>query len=138
MKKILILCNGNTARSQMAEGILRSISAGDLDIYSAGVKPGEEVNPTAVQVMKELGIDISGQFPKAIDQFLNDSFDYVITVCDDTREGCPYFPGDAKQRIHMGFESPLNVTGDKDTVLGNFRRIRDEISNAMQSFVDEM
>jgi arsenate reductase len=138
MKRILVLCNGNTARSQMAEGILRSLSNGELDVYSAGTKPGPEVNPDAVEVMKEIGIDISDQFPKGMDQFLNDSFDYVITVCDDTRESCPYFSGDAKQRLHMGFDSPTSATGTREDVLDEFRRVRDEMSNAFQSFLDEM
>lgn len=138
MKKVLVLCNGNTTRSQMAEGLLRSLSMGELDVYSAGTRPGEDLNPLAVEVMKEIGIDISAQFPKSIEQFQNDYFDYVITVCDDTRESCPYFSGEAGQRIHMGFESPANATGDKEDVLGAYRTVRDEMSNAFQEFVDEL
>ena len=103
--KILILCTGNTCRSQMAEGFLKSFDD-FLEIYSAGTKPESKVNPNAIQVMSEMGIDLSQNQPKSVDQYTGKSFDYVITVCDGAKEICPVFTGDVKNRLHIGFDDP--------------------------------
>ena len=124
--KILILCTGNSCRSQMAEGILRFLGP-DLQVYSAGTSPAETVHPMAVRVMREIGIDISSARPKAVEQYLSKSFDYVITVCDHANETCPVFTGVVQTRLHMGFEDPAMATGTEKEILDEFRRIRDEI-----------
>jgi arsenate reductase (thioredoxin) len=124
--KILIVCTGNTCRSQMAEGFLRSLDK-KLKVFSAGTNPGKEVNPYAVKVMNEIGIDISTQQTKNVDIFLSDTFDYVITVCDDAREACPYFPGNVEHRLHIAFDDPAKATGDEPTVLSVYRSVRDRI-----------
>ncbi len=129
MTKILVLCTGNSCRSQMAEGFLKSFDA-HLQVYSAGTNPSAEVHPKAIQVMREVGIDISRGKPKRVDQFLKDSFDYVITVCDDARETCPVFLGKVKNRLHIGFEDPALASGTEEEVLAVFRRVRDEIKSA--------
>ena len=115
-KKILILCTGNTCRSQMAEGFLKSFDQ-ELEVFSDGVKPEGRVNPSAVQAMKEVGIDISDGVPKDVNDFINDSFDYVITVCDNAKETCPVFLGDVKERLHIGFEDPADATGTEEEIL---------------------
>jgi len=125
-KKILILCTGNTCRSQMAEGFLKSFD-NELEVFSAGVEPEERVNPNAVKVMNELGIDISRGMPKDVNDFINDSFDYVITVCDHAKETCPVFNGKVKEKLHIGFEDPAHARGSEQEVLAVFRTIRDEI-----------
>jgi len=124
--KILFLCTGNSCRSQMAEGLLRSFDPG-LEVFSAGTEPAAVVHPLAIQVMAELGIDISQAKPKRADQFLHDDFDYVITVCDHANETCPVFLGPVRHRLHIGFEDPAKVTGSNEFILDEFRRIRDEI-----------
>ncbi|NIA30997.1 MAG: arsenate reductase ArsC [Actinobacteria bacterium] len=134
--KILILCTGNSCRSQMAEGFLKSFDA-NLQVDSAGTEPSGQIHPKAVQVMKEVGIDISDGFPKNVDQFLNRSFDYVITVCDNAREICPVFMGDVKNQLHIGFEDPAEATGTEEQVLAEFRRIRDEIRRDFEKFYQE-
>ena len=111
--RILIICTGNSCRSQMAEGYLKSLDSG-LEVYSAGTKPEVRVNPNAVKVMKETGIDISSQVPKNADMFKDKSFDYVITVCDSAKESCPVFTGDVKNRIHIGFEDPALAKGSDE------------------------
>ena len=126
MTKILILCTGNSCRSQMAEGFLKSFDK-SLEVYSAGTNPSGQVHPKAIQVMQEVGIDISDGYPKDVAQFLSQSFDYVITVCDNARETCPVFLGDVKEQLHIGFEDPAEATGSDEEVLAVFRRIRDEI-----------
>ena len=126
MTKILILCTGNTCRSQMAEGFLKSFDS-ELEVYSAGVKPESKINPNAVKVMNELGIDISDGKPQDVNEFINDSFDYVITVCDNAKETCPVFLGDVKEQLHIGFEDPADATGTDEEILSVFRKIRDEI-----------
>jgi arsenate reductase len=133
MKKILILCTGNSCRSQMAEAFLRSFDA-HLDVYSAGTRPAGRVHPFAVQVMKELGIDLSVHSPKNVDQFVNDSFDYVITVCDNARETCPVFTGRVGKRLHIGFDDPANAEGSEEEILNVFRRVRDQIREKMGEF----
>ncbi len=124
--KILVLCTGNTCRSQMAEGFLKAFDE-FLDVYSAGTKPEGEVNPYAIQVMSELGIDISHNKPKSVNTYLNETFDYVITVCDGAKEVCPIFNGEVKNRLHIGFEDPAAARGTAAEVLPVYRRIRNEI-----------
>ncbi len=123
---ILILCTGNSCRSQMAEAILKAINPA-LTVASAGTKPEKEVNPYAVKVMAELGIDISGNYPKLVDEFLQENWDYVITVCDSAKENCPVFLGNVKEQIHIGFEDPAKFTGTEEEILNEFRRVRDLI-----------
>ena len=131
--RILILCTGNSCRSQMAEGILKRIDPA-LEVYSAGVEPAARVSSKAVKVMKEIGIDISGASPKNVDRYLGESFDYVITVCDHANETCPVFTGKVHHRVHIGFEDPGNATGTEDEVLNAHRRVRDEIQDRMKEF----
>ena len=123
--RVLILCTGNSARSQMAEGLLRSIAGDRIDVFSAGSKPSR-VNPFAIQAMKERGIDISGQRSKDLSEYLNEPFDYVITVCDQATETCPIFPGKA-QRIHWSFPDPAAVQGSDADILAAFERVRDDL-----------
>ena len=132
MERILVLCTGNSARSQMAEGLLRSALGGRFEIHSAGSKPGH-VRPEAIAVMRELGIDISGHRSKHLDEFRGTEFRYVITVCDHAAETCPVFPGIA-ERIHWSFEDPAAVQGDEAERLAAFRRIRDQIATRVRSF----
>lgn len=124
--QILILCTGNTCRSQMAEGFLKSFDK-DLKVFSAGTKAERVVNPRAVKVMKELGIDISNGIPESVENFINIDFDFVITVCDGAKELCPVFTGIVKNRIHIGFDDPADATGSENEILEVFRRVRDEI-----------
>lgn len=131
--KILILCTGNSCRSQMAQGFLQSFDK-RLQIFSAGTEPAARINPTAVKVMKEAGIDISKNKPRNVDQYLNETWDYVITVCDDANESCPVFPGKVRNRLHIGFEDPSQITGTNEFILSEFRRIRDEIKNVFCEF----
>jgi arsenate reductase (thioredoxin) len=135
--RILILCTGNSCRSQMAEGFLRSFDPG-LEVFSAGTYPAPEANPLAVSVMKEAGIDISQNIPKSVDLFVNDPFDYVITVCDDAKESCPYFSGHVRNRLHMGFEDPAKATGTGEEVLEVYRKIRDQIKGEFRIFYDTL
>ena len=136
-KKILILCTGNSCRSQMAEGFLKSFDS-ELEVYSAGTKPAERVNPKAIQVMQEMGIDISKNYPKDVEQFVNESFDYVITVCDNAKETCPVFTGKVGQQLHIGFEDPAEATGTEEEVLAVFRRVRDEIKVKFWEFYQSL
>jgi arsenate reductase (thioredoxin) len=131
--RILILCTGNSCRSQMAEAFLKSFDP-DLEVYSAGTYPASCVHPKTVAVMHEVGIDLRGAFPKSVEKFLKQPFDYVITVCDDANETCPAFTGKVKKRVHLGFDDPARVTGPEQHVLGEFRRIRDEIEREFRSF----
>jgi len=131
--KLLILCTGNSCRSQMAEGFLKSFDP-KLEVFSAGTHPAEQANPYAVSVMKEAGIDIAGNKPKSVDQYLAESFDYVITVCDDARESCPYFSGKVLHRLHMGFEDPAKASGTEEEILSVYRKIRDQIREAFSKF----
>ena len=133
MKKILILCTGNSCRSQMAHGFLQSFSK-DLIVRSAGTQPAKQVNQTAAKVMKELGIDIYTHTPQLVDKYINEEWDYVITVCDDANETCPAFMGKVKQRIHMGFEDPSHKTGTPEYVMSEYYRIRDMIKEQFHSF----
>jgi arsenate reductase (thioredoxin) len=124
-KRVLILCTGNSARSQMAEGLLRHDGGGRFAVESAGVSP-TGVRPEAIKAMRELGIDIANQRSKSVDEFAGQAFDYVITVCDNAREQCPVFP-DATRRVHWGFDDPAAAAGDEEARLEVFRRVRDEI-----------
>jgi arsenate reductase len=125
-KSVLILCTGNSCRSQMAEGYLKHFDS-ELTVYSAGTIPSTAVNPKAIQVMKEIGIDISDGKPDNVNKYLEQSFDYVITVCGDAKETCPVFIGNVKEQLHIGFEDPADATGADEEILSEFRRIRDEI-----------
>jgi len=131
-EKILVLCTGNSARSQMAEGLLREALGHRFEIHSAGSKPSR-VRPEAITVMREIGIDISGHRSKHLDEYLGTEFRYVITVCDNAAETCPVFPGVA-ERIHWSFEDPAAVEGNEETRLAAFRRIRDEIAERVRAF----
>lgn len=131
--KILILCSGNSCRSQMAEGFLRSFDK-SLTVCSAGTEPTGNVNEKAIQVMRESGIDISGHISKSVNQYRNETWDYVITVCEDADKNCPVFPGKVKHRVHMGFDDPAKVTGSEEFVLNEFRRVRDEIKEKFFRF----
>lgn len=136
-KRILVLCTGNSCRSQMAEGFLKFFDK-NLEVYSAGTKPADKVNPFAIKAMKEVGIDISQNYPKLVDQFLNDSFDYVITVCDNAKETCPVFIGDVKHNLHIGFDDPAEAIGTEEEVMPVYRRVRDEIKREFQKFVKQI
>ena len=125
-QRILILCTGNSCRSQMAEGFIKSFDL-NIEVYSAGTNPASHISSRAIQVMKEIGIDISQEYPKSVDQFLNDSFDYVITVCDHAKETCPIFTGKVTYRLHIGFDDPAEATGTVEEVIAIFRRVRNEI-----------
>ena len=131
--RVLILCTGNSARSQMAEGLLREMGGDKFDVESAGVEPSR-VRPKAVEAMREVGIDISGHRSKSADEFVGREFDFIITVCDNAKETCPVFPGKAT-RIHQSFEDPPPETvGDYESRLEVFRRVRDEIRDWMNLF----
>jgi arsenate reductase len=131
-ERVLILCTGNSARSQMAEGLLRHEASGRFEVHSAGTKPGH-VRPEAITVMNELGIDISGQRSKHVNEFKGQVFDYVLTVCDNANETCPVFPGQTK-RIHKSFEDPAAFQGTEAERLALFRRVRDEIRHYLKNF----
>jgi len=135
-KRVLILCTGNSARSQMAEGLLRHDAGEAFDAESAGTKPGM-VRPEAIAVMHELGIDITGHRSKHVDQFDGQQFDYVITVCDNARENCPLFMG-AVKRLHHSFDDPPPFDQGSDTDrMTVFRRVRDELRDYLRSFASE-
>jgi len=135
--KILILCTGNSCRSQMAEGFLKSFDP-ELEVFSAGTHPAGRPNPYAVAVMKEAGIDISQNRPKSVDLFLDKSFDYVITVCDDANESCPYFSGTVLHRMHIGFEDPAKAKGTEEEILGVYREVRDKIRTEFLNFYNAL
>jgi len=132
-KRILVLCTGNSARSQMAAGFLKSFDP-RLDVYSAGTQPAPRINTHAVQAMKEVGIDISGGVPKSVNQFVSQSFDYVITVCDDADKNCPNFSGKVGKRVHIGFIDPAAATGSEEHIMGVFRQVRDEIKQKFSDY----
>ena len=131
---VLILCTGNSARSQMAEGILRSIAGDKFDVDSAGVAPSR-VRPVAVEAMRDIGVDISTHRSKSVDEFLEEPFDYVITVCDNAKESCPVFPGNA-ERIHWSFDDPAAYEGTDDEKLSEFIRVRDQIFEKLRIFFE--
>ena len=128
--RYLVLCTGNRCRSQMAHGILKHIHP-DAEVCSAGVRPASEVHPLAVKVMSEIGIDISGHYPKNVSEYLGQSWDYVITVCGGAKENCPSFTGKVAMRLHIGFDDPDAFTGTESEIIDEFRRVRDEILDYM-------
>jgi arsenate reductase (thioredoxin) len=134
--KILILCTGNSCRSQMAHGFLQSFDK-NITVRSAGTEPAIQVNPKAVQVMSEIGIDIGHHTPKMVDEYLEDEWDFVITVCDDANETCPAFFGKVKHRLHMGFEDPSHAKGSDEFIWSEFRRVRDLIKEQFNQFNSE-
>lgn len=131
--RILILCTGNSCRSQMAEGFLKSFDA-SMEVFSAGTKPSNQVHPKAVIVMNEVGIDLSENKPESVELYLDKTFDFVVTVCGGAKESCPVFSGEVKKQLHIGFEDPAEVEGDEEFVLQEFRRIRDEIKKGFYDF----
>lgn len=132
MQRVLILCTGNSARSQMAEGLLKHLAGDRFEVHSAGTRPAV-VRPEAIAVLRELGIDISGNRSKHVDEFAGDAFDYVLTVCDNARESCPVYPGHAN-RFHHSFDDPAAVRGSEEERLSAFRRVRDEILEYLRKF----
>lgn len=134
--KVLILCTGNSCRSQMAHGFLQSFDS-ELEVFSVGTKPAEKVNPLAVKAMQENGIDISGHTPQNVEEYLKESWDYVITVCGGANESCPAFVGKVKHRIHIGFDDPSNAIGSEEFVMAEFRRVRDEIKDRFNQFYND-
>lgn len=130
---VLFLCTHNSARSQMAEGLLRHLADEKFEVFSAGTEE-TRVHPLAIEAMKDIGIDISSHSSKTLDRFLGKTLDYVITVCDRANDSCPVFPGDTK-RIHWGFEDPSAAKGTDAERLAAFRRIRDEIAGRIRIFL---
>lgn len=134
--KILVLCTGNSCRSQMTQGLLQSFDS-SLEVHSAGTKPATSVNEYAIKVMAEIGIDISLNKPKSVSGYLGEDWDYVITVCGSANEFCPIFYGKVKHRIHIGFDDPSLVTGSEDKILSEFRYTRDKIKMRLFKFYEE-
>ena len=132
-KKILVLCTGNSCRSQIAEGYLRHFAEDKAEIYSAGIET-HGVNPRAIATMKEDGIDISGHTSNSLNQYLDIQFDYIITVCDNAKENCPYFPGSAK-RFHHNFPDPAKAKGSEIEIMAEFAKVRNEIKVYSKSFI---
>ena len=135
--KILIICTGNSCRSQMTEAFLQSLDS-NVIVFSAGTKPEDKVDDMAIAVMQELGIDISQKIPKSVEKYINEYWDYVITVCDNAKETCPVFLGDVRHRIHIGFEDPSNIRGSDEYRLSEYRRIRDEIKEKFLQLYNEI
>ncbi|MCX7994814.1 MAG: arsenate reductase ArsC [candidate division WOR-3 bacterium] len=134
--KVLFLCYHNSARSQMAEGLLRNLAGDKFDVYSAGIEPSG-VHPLAIKVMQEIGIDISNHKSKSAGEFLKEHFGYIITVCDDAKEKCPTFPGIAI-RLHWPFEDPASVSGSEENRLNVFRKVRDQIKEKIVNWLNQM
>ena len=132
-KRVLVLCTGNSARSQMGEGLFRAEGGSLFEVFSAGTKPSS-VRPEAIAVMREIGVDISGHRSKPVDEFTGQSFDYVVTVCDNARDNCPVFPA-GTARLHWSFEDPAAVEGSEAERLSAFRRIRDQIHERVKAFL---
>src|SRR5947209_13646257 len=135
MKKILVLCTGNSCRSQIAEGYLQKFAGDKAKVYSAGIET-HGVNPKAVSIMKEDGIDISNHTSNNINEYSDIDFDFVITVCDNAREKCPYFPSRAK-KFHQDFPDPASATGSEKEVMDQFRKVRDQIKEYSIKFIKE-
>ena len=134
MKKILVLCTGNSCRSQIAEGYLRYFAGDRAEVYSAGVET-HGVNPRAIAIMAEDGLDISGHTSNHVDEYADVDFDFVITVCDNARERCPYFPTRA-EKLHHNFPDPAKATGTEEEVMAEFRRVREMVKNYAKDFVE--
>lgn len=135
--KILILCTGNSCRSQMAHGFLQSFDE-NLYVRSGGTEPASRINPKAVEVMADLGIDISNHTPHLVDEYLDEEWEYVITVCDHANETCPAFLGKVQHRLHLGFEDPSNATGTPEFIHSEYVRICDQIHNVFLRFFNEV
>ncbi len=135
--KILILCTGNSCRSQMAEGFLKAMNPA-YEIYSAGTNPSSEVHQKAIEVMREMAVDISESRPKNVENFLDKTFDYVITVCGEAKESCPTFTGQVYKRLHIGFDDPAEATGTEEEIYAVFRRVRDEIKRDFEEFYGQL
>jgi len=133
---VLVLCTGNSCRSQMAEGFLKSLDP-DLEVFSAGTKPADQTHPNAVEAMREIGIDISAYRPKHVDEFAARPAGWVVTVCDGARETCPVFTGTVSNRTHIGFDDPAEAAGTPDEVMEVFRRVRDEIRARFTEFYEQ-
>lgn len=133
-KRVLILCTGNSCRSQMAEGLWRQLGAGEWASFSAGSKPAGYVHPLAVRVMAELGVDLSSARSKHVEEFAGQPFDLVVTVCDNARETCPILPG-AKQIVHWPFEDPAHAGGSEEDQLNVFRKVRDQIAERTRAYL---
>ena len=136
MPRILILCTGNSARSQMAEGLMKFFDPA-LEVHSAGTLPAARVHWAAVEAMREIGIDISAHYPKNVDRYLGEPFDFVITVCDHANESCPVFTGRVRRRVHIGFEDPAGATGSQEEILAAFREVRDQMADRLREFYRE-
>jgi arsenate reductase len=136
-KKVLILCTGNSCRSQMAEGLINARLGPTFRAFSAGTKASGYVHPKAIQVMAELGIDLSRNESKNLDRFRGQYFDYVITVCDSAKENCPLWLDEAGARYHLGFDDPAQAGGTEEEALAVFRRVRDEIAERVLGFLRE-
>jgi arsenate reductase len=136
-KKVLILCTGNSCRSQMAEGLINARLGPAFQAFSAGTKPSGYVHPRAIQVMAEINIDLSRNDSKNLEQFRGQYFDYVITVCDSAKEDCPVWLDKAGERYHLGFDDPARATGADEEITAEFRRVRDEIADRVLSFLRE-
>lgn len=135
MKKVLVLCTGNSCRSQLAEGFLRHFAADKAEIYSAGIET-HGVNPKAIATMAEIGIDISGHTSNNVNEYTGIDFDYVITVCDNAKESCPYFPSQAK-KFHYNFPDPAKATGTEEEIKAEFARVREMIRAYCADFVKD-
>jgi arsenate reductase (thioredoxin) len=132
--RVLFLCTGNSCRSHMAEGWLRKLGGDAFDVFSAGSKPAGYVHPLAIEAMREVGVDISKHRSKSLEEFTGETFDYVITVCDNARDACPVFPG-AANRLHWGFDDPAHAPGSDDEKRRVFRRVRGEIEQRIRLFL---
>ena len=131
--RILVLCTGNSCRSQMAHGFLQSFDS-HQEVYSAGTSPAEHVHPLAISVMAEVGIDISHHVPRNVKEYLDEPWDYVITVCGGANESCPMFTGEVRNRLHIGFDDPSETTGTPEFISSEFHRVRDEIKARFYDF----
>ena len=134
-QKVIFICTENSCRSQMGEGLLRNMAGDKYDVFSAGLKPGF-INPNAIKVMNELGVDISKHTSDDVTKYVGDEFDYIITVCDNANESCPIFPGKGK-RIHWSFKDPADAVGNEEEVLDEFRKVRDQIKSTLKQFISE-
>lgn len=134
-KKVLILCTGNSCRSQMAEGLINARLGPEFEAFSAGTRPSGYVHPKAIAAMAELGIDLSHNESKNLEQFRGRYFDYIITVCDSAKEDCPVWLEQAGTRTHIGFDDPAEATGTEAEIMAEFRRIRDEIADRVLTFL---
>ena len=134
MRRVLFLCTGNSARSQMAEALLKDLGGNDFEVHSAGTEPQSEVNPFTIEALKEKGIPIEGLYPKLVNEFVNQIFDLVVTVCDGAKQACPHFPS-AKQMDHWSLEDPAAFQGSYDEILFTFRETREEIERRIKTYI---